>query len=102
VVAWTNGLPEEDAAALAAAFTDLRRQGYFQLATVENPEMKVPFALSAWGAVQMCDAVDAPAFAAFVEEWYASPKAGEGSLACHGRAATLPPCRTDEVESRPA
>jgi hypothetical protein len=35
-----------------------RRGGYYQLATVENPDLDVPFALSAWGALQKCDSVD--------------------------------------------
>ena len=102
VIGWTNGLSAEDAAALEAAFADLEQAGYFQLATVENPSLEVPFALSAWGALQTCERVDASAIAAFVERWYASPKAGEGALACEGRAAKLTPCRTEEAETRPA
>jgi len=59
---------------------------------VENPELEVPFALSAWGAMQTCDEVDTSVILPFVEQWYASPKSGESSFACDAEARRLPPC----------
>ena len=55
---------------------------------VENPDLDVPFALSAWGALQTCDVVDTSVIEPFVEQWYASPKSAEGGLACQGQART--------------
>ena len=92
VIGWTNGLSEEDQAAVEDAFNEIFQDGYYQVATVELPEMEVPFALSAWGALQTCESVDPEAIRAFVEEWYASPKTPEGGLACQGDARTLPNC----------
>ncbi len=92
VIGWTNGLSEEDQAAVEETFDEIFQEGYYQLATVELPDMDVPFALSAWGAVQTCESVDTDAIGPFVEEWYASPKTPEGGLACQGDARTLPNC----------
>ena len=92
VIGWTNGLTPEDRRAVEEAFDEVFQEGYYQLATVENPEMEVPFALSAWGAVQTCDEVEIEAIRPFVEEWYASPKSAESALACSGGARKLPPC----------
>jgi hypothetical protein len=92
VIGWTNGLSADDQKAVEDAFNDVFKDGYYQLATVENPEMDVPFALSAWGALQKCTAVDASVIRPFVEKWYASPKSGESFQACDGAARRLPPC----------
>jgi hypothetical protein len=92
VIGWTNDLDEADEEAVEHEFNDVFKDGYYQLATVENPEMDVPFALSAWGALQKCDSVDASVIRPFVEEWYASPKSPESGLACSGEARSLPPC----------
>ncbi len=92
VIGWTNGLSEADQAAVEEEFNALIQDGYYQVAVVENPDMDVPFALSAWGALQKCAAVDAAAIRSFAEEWYASPKTPEGGLACQGDARTLPNC----------
>jgi hypothetical protein len=54
--------------------------------------MDVPFALSAWGALQKCTEVDTSVIRPFVEERYASPKSGESFQACDGPARRLPPC----------
>ncbi len=92
VIGWTNGLSTEDQAAVEEAFDEVIADGYYQVAVVENPDLDVPFALSAWGALQKCAAVDTAAIRAFVEEWYASPKTPEGGLACQGPARSLPNC----------
>ena len=92
VIGWTKDLGPDDQAAIEEAFNEVFQEGYFQLATVENPELEVPFALSAWGAVQTCESADPAAVRPFVEEWYASPKSAESSLACAGTARRLPPC----------
>ncbi len=92
VIGWTNGLSSADRTAVEEAFNEVFQEGYYQLAVVENPELEVPFALSAWGALQQCDEVDTEAIRAFVEEWYASPKTAEGGLACQGTARQLPNC----------
>jgi hypothetical protein len=92
VIGWTNGLSAEDRKAVEDAFNEVFKDGYYQLATVENPEMDVPFALSAWGALQRCTEVDTSVIRPFVEQWYASTKSGESGLACSGGARRLPPC----------
>ena len=92
VIGWTNDLPAADLKGIEEAFNEVFQDGYYQLAVVENPDLDVPFALSAWGALQKCAAVDTAAIRSFVEEWYASPKTAEGGLACEGDARTLPNC----------
>lgn len=92
VIGWTNGLSPADQKAVEQEFNDVFKDGYYQLATVENPDMDVPFALSAWGAVQTCESVDTAAIRPFVEQWYASPKSAESGLACRGQARQLPNC----------
>ena len=92
VIGWTNGLSAADEQAVEDEFSSVFEDGYYQLATVENPDLDVPFALSAWGALQKCDSVDTGVIRPFVEEWYASPKTAEGGLACQGPARSLPNC----------
>jgi hypothetical protein len=92
VIGWTNGISGEETRAVEDAFNEAFQEGYYQLAVVENPDMEVPFALSAWGALQTCEEVDAAAIKPFIEEWYASPKSPEASLACQNEARALPPC----------
>jgi hypothetical protein len=92
VIGWTNDLEPADLKAIEDEFNAVFGDGYYQLAVVENPELDVPFALSAWGAMQKCTQVDTSVIRPFAEEWYASPKTGEGGLACQGDARTLPNC----------
>ncbi len=92
MIGWTNGLSAAEQAAVEKEFNALIQEGYYQVAVVENPDLDVPFALSAWGALQKCASVDAAAISSFVEEWYASPKTPEGGLACQGPARSLPNC----------
>jgi hypothetical protein len=92
VIGWTDRLSKADQKAVEQEFNDVFEDGYYQLAVVENPELEVPFALSAWGAVQTCARVDTSVIRPFIEEWYASPKSGESSAACAGDARRLPPC----------
>ena len=51
VIGWTNGLSPEDRKAVEEEFNEVFQDGYYQLAVVENPDLEVPFALSAWGAL---------------------------------------------------
>lgn len=92
VIGWTNDISQDDQEAVQQEFNDIFKDGYYQLATVENPDLDVPFALSAWGAMQTCKKVDSSVIRPFVEKWYASPKTAEGGLACQGDARTLPNC----------
>jgi hypothetical protein len=92
VIGWTNELSAADEQAVEDEFSSVFKDGYYQLATVENPDLGVPFALSAWGALQKCDSVDTAVIRPFVEQWYASPKTAEGGLACQGPARSLPNC----------
>lgn len=92
VIGWTNDLSPADRTAVQEAFNEVFQEGYYQLATVENPELDVPFALSAWGALQTCEEVDTSVIKPFVERWYASPQTAQGGLACEGVARRLPPC----------
>jgi hypothetical protein len=92
VIGWTNNLSSADQKAVEEAFNETFKDGYYQLAVVENPDLDVPFALSAWGALQKCEQVDTTVIRPFVEEWYASPKSAEGGLACEGQARSLPNC----------
>jgi hypothetical protein len=92
VVGWTKDLSAADQTAVEDEFNALIQDGYYQVAVVENDDLDVPFALSAWGALQKCASADAAAIRPFAEEWYASPKTPEGGLACQGDARTLPNC----------
>ena len=92
VIGWTNGLSKADLKAVEEEFNSVFQDGYYQLAVVENPELEVPFALSAWGALQTCEQVDPAVIRPFVEEWYASPRTAESALACQGQARELPNC----------
>ena len=92
VIGWTNGLSAADQKQVEDAFNEVFQAGYYQVAVVENPDLDVPFALSAWGALQTCDVVDTSVIKPFVEQWYASPKSAEGGLACQGPARQLPNC----------
>lgn len=93
VIGWTNGLSPEGTKTVERAFNGKFSEGYFQLATVENPDLEVPFALSSWDSLQTCEAVDADAIAAFITEHYAPSTTDEALLACSGRAGRLPACR---------
>ena len=84
MIGWTNGLSRADQEAVEEEFNEVFQDGYYQLAMVENPELEVPFALSAWGALQTCDEVDTAAIRPFVEEWYASPKSAESGARLPG------------------
>ena len=92
VIGWTNNLSAADQKQVEATFNETFKDGYYQLAVVENPDLDVPFALSAWGALQKCAKVDTSVIRPFVEQWYASPKTAEGGLACQGDARALPNC----------
>ena len=92
VIGWVNDLSPADEKAVENEFNDVFQDGYYQLAVVENPDLEVPFALSAWGAMQTCDEVDTSVIRPFVEKWYASPKSAESFQACQGDARQLPPC----------
>jgi hypothetical protein len=92
VIGWVNDVSKSDLTAIENEFNAIFQDGYYQLAVVDNPDLDVPFALSAWGALQTCKKVDVSAIRPFVEEWYASPKSAEGGLACQGDARTLPNC----------
>jgi hypothetical protein len=91
VIGWTNGLSSEDRTAVEDAFNEVFREGYTSLLTVENPDMDVPFALTAWGHLQTCESVDTEIIRPFVEDNYGSGP--EGLLACGGKARRLPPCQ---------
>ena len=96
VIGWTKELSQADTKAVEDAFNAEYSKGYFQLAVVENPDLDVPFAMSAWGALQKCDAVDPEAIASFIEEHYAPEETAEGALACSGEAKKLPACANRE------
>lgn len=93
VIGWTNGLERAEQKAIEDEFNEVFGEGYNQLAVVENPDLEVPFALSAWGFIQRCEEPDPSVIAPFIEEHYAPPTSGESSLACQGQARRLPPCR---------
>jgi len=92
VIGWTNDLPAADQKAVEDAFDEEYSKGYFQLAVVENPDLDVPFALSAWGSLQKCGSADSAAIPAFIEDNYAPSTTAEGALACSGKAKGLPAC----------
>lgn len=93
VIAWTKDLPSADQKLVEKTLDGEYSKGYYQLAVVENPDLDVPFALSSWGALQQCGAVDPAAIRSFVEKHYAPSTTAEGSLACTGKAGRLPACR---------
>ncbi|MDQ3956525.1 MAG: DUF3105 domain-containing protein [Actinomycetota bacterium] len=91
VIFWTNGLPEESLTELEEAANALFAEGYTSLIIAENPEMDVPFAMSAWGHVQTCTGVDPAAIGEFTALYYASGI--EGFVACSGKARKLFACK---------
>ena len=93
VIGWTNELARADQKAIEDEFNEVFADGYDQLAVVENPDLEVPFALSAWGFVQTCEEPDTSVIRPFIEQHYAPATSGESSLACQGGARRLPPCR---------
>ncbi len=93
VIGWTNNLSEEQTQQVGEAFNALFQEGYKSLIVVEYPDMDVPFALSAWGAVQTCNGIDPFAIGNFVGTYYASGP--EGELACvdpQGGRVKVPMC----------
>ncbi len=93
VIYWTNGLPEESLTELEEAANALFAEGYTSLIIAENPEMDVPFAMSAWGHVQWCTEVDPAAIGEFTATYYASGI--EGFVACSGKARKLFACKDE-------
>lgn len=93
VIGWTNGLSGSDQKAVEDAFNEAYADGYTSLAVVENPDLDGAFALSAWGAMQVCGTVDTDVIRPFVEEYYGSDTTAEGGLACTGAAKQLPACK---------
>ena len=91
VIYWTNALPPESLVELEEAANALFDQGYTSLIVAENPEMDVPFAMSAWGFIQKCTGVDPAAIGEFTALHYASGI--EGFLACSGEAKKLFACK---------
>ena len=95
VIGWTNGLSEEQTQQVEDAFNALFQDGYKSLIVVEYPDMDVPFALSAWGAVQTCSGIDPVAIGTFVGTYYGSGP--EGELACvdpQGGRVKVPTCKS--------
>lgn len=93
VIGWTNGLSEEDQAAVEDAFDQMYGQGYYQLAVVEFPDLDVSFAMSSWDSLQRCESIDPAAITDFVENHYAPSTTAEALLACTGKAQKLPACK---------
>jgi hypothetical protein len=80
VVLWTGGLSPTQRDALASLAADLAGRGYGSLIVVPYPQLGVPIAMTAWGVLQMCLELDAPAIRHFVRDYYAS--GAKGHLAC--------------------
>lgn len=92
VVLWVAPeMPDPMLAALLETVDDLFEEGYLSLIVTPLPGLEQPFAMTAWGSLQRCLGVAPQEVHAFVEAHYAS--GGEGSLACQGLAAAVPPCR---------
>ena len=91
VIYWMNALPEDSLADLEEVSNALFEEGYTSLIVAENPDMDVPFAMSAWGHVQRCTGVDPEAIGEFTATYYASGP--EGYLACIGKATKLFACK---------
>ena len=92
VVLWVSpDAPESMRAALLQVVDGLFEEGYLSLIVTPLPGLEQPFAMTAWGSLQRCLGVAPEEVHAFVEAYYAS--GGEGSLACQGLAAGVPPCR---------
>lgn len=77
------------------AINDVYAKGYQSLIATPYTDMDAGLAMTAWGRLQLCRAVDAQAIADFVENYYASGP--EGLIACTINAQPntkkLPPCR---------
>ena len=87
VIGWTNGLSDADLEAVEEEFNEIFKDGYYQLAVVENPDLEVPFALSAWGALQKCDEVDTAAIRAVRRGVVRVAEDGRGRARLPGRRA---------------
>lgn len=88
-VLWTNALPADQQSEAEAAFESMVAKDAFKpgdkypsLMMIENPDMDVPFAISAWGWAQKCESFDEAAVVDFLAEHYASGP--EGAIACNG------------------
>lgn len=99
VVFWVNGLAVEQEEAAKAAVADIFSQGYSSLVWTPYADMDVPFAMSAWGTLQLCNNVDAASMQEFVDSYYGSGL--EGFFACSGTAAELPACTVEEETPAP-
>lgn len=93
VIGWTNGLSAEEQKTVEDAFNAAFQQGYYQIATVELPELDGSFAMSSWDSLQLCDSPDPKAIADFIENHYAPATTAEAALACTGAAAAVPACK---------
>lgn len=92
VVLWVSPeAPEPMREGLLQVVSSIAQEGYASLIVTPLPELEQPLAMTAWGSLQRCLGVSPGEIHAFVEAYYAS--GGEGSLACAGRAAEVPPCR---------
>lgn len=92
VVLWVAPeAPEPMREGLLRTVGTLFEEGYQALIVTPLPGLEEPFAMTAWGSLQRCLGVAPAEIHAFAEAYYAS--GGEGSLACAGRAAQVPPCR---------
>ena len=90
VVFWMSFQDEALREQAQGAIDDVFTQGYESLIVTPKPDLDVPFAMTAWGALQKCVGVDPQDIQTFVENHYGSGL--EGSLACYGEASSLPGC----------
>ncbi len=93
VIGWTNGLSAAEQKTVEDAFNAAFQEGYYQIATVEFPELDGSFAMSSWDSLQLCDTPDPEAIADFIENHYAPSTTAEAALACTGAAAGVPACK---------
>ena len=94
VIFWTNNLSPEERTLAEETVNEIYASGYTSLIMVEYNEMEVPFAMTAWGVLQECLAMDettAQLMQLFTDSFYGSGV--EGSIACAGEAVELPACK---------
>ena len=77
------------------AINELFREGYADVIVTPAPELRVPFAMTAWGHRQQCVGIEEDSIREFAEQFYASGER-EGYIAClfgSEKTRQLPRCQ---------
>lgn len=106
VILWpSDKLSDQDNQTLLSTYHSLAAKSSFNpkdkypgLVIVGNLDQEAPFAMTAWGYLQECDAVDAAAIESFVETYYASGPEGQAVACAKGSGGILKPPKVPACE----